>query len=63
MRYRIQIQPLLGAYLCVISSYEDLSSSTRVTSKMYTIQDSDYGHMELVELLGELQREVGESSS
>jgi hypothetical protein len=62
MRYRIQIQPMLDTMLCVIATYDDYGNVMRISSRMYTVSLEQYEHGGLVELLGELQRVVGEST-
>ena len=63
VRYRIQISPLLGSTLCVVSTYDDFGSVLRIASKMYTIDEEFGPHGGLVEILGQLQRLVGESDA
>lgn len=61
MRYRIQIEPMLGCTLIVVTELSDFRGRMTADSKMYTI-DSDIGaHGGFVELLGELQRLIAES--
>jgi hypothetical protein len=63
MRYRIQIHPMMGSTLCVVSTYDELGAVCRITTKMYTIdEDFHYGDA-LVEILGRLQQMMAESQS
>lgn len=60
MRYRIQIEDMLNCTLCVVSEIVTFRGSTTVSSKMYTLEET-YTRDGLVELLGELQRVIGET--
>ena len=58
MRYRIQIHPLLDCTLVTVTSIEEWRGRTTFSTKMYTMQHSDYGSGELAEVLGFLQQEI-----
>jgi hypothetical protein len=60
MRYRIQVEPLLGATLVVITKIEVFRERSTHSTRLYTLE-GDFDHGGLTELLGELQRVVGES--
>jgi hypothetical protein len=63
MRYRIQIEPLLGAIIVVVSELDQFRGVTRTATKMYTLDAEVAEHGGFVEILGELQRLVAESQS
>ena len=62
MRYRIQIEQLLGATLCVVTEVSSNRGRTSMSTKLYTIEGDVMDHGGLVEVLGELQRLIGEST-
>lgn len=62
MRYRIQIEPLLGHTLCVVTELDDYRGRLTATTKLYTLEGETVSHGGIVEVLGELQRIIGESS-
>lgn len=62
MRYRIQIEPLLGTIMVAVTEHDQFRGTVRSSTKLYTL-DGDYdSHGGLVEILGELQRMVAEST-
>ena len=61
MRYRIQIEPMLGATVCVVTEVYGTGGRMGSNSKMYMIEEAVGHHGGLVEILGELQRLIGES--
>ena len=62
MRYRIQIEPLLGATICVVTEFYGTPGKMGTRSLMYTIEEEVGEHGDLVEILGQLQRLVAESA-
>ena len=62
MRYRIQIEPMLGATICVVTELYGTPGRSVFSSRLYTIDEEIGQHGGLVEILGELQRLVGEST-
>lgn len=62
MRYRIQIQGLMGHTLIVVTELDEYGGRVTATTKMYTIEGDSASHGGLVEVLGELQRMIGEST-
>ncbi len=62
MRYRIQIQPMLGHQLIVVTELDEYGGRVTATSKMYTLEAPSAVHGGLIEILGELQRMIGEST-
>jgi len=62
MRYRIQVEEMLGCTLCVVTEIVAYGGSANHTTKMYTLDAVFDRHGGLVELLGELQRLVAEST-
>ena len=62
MRYRIQIEPMLGCTLIVVTELSDFRGRLTADSKMYTLEGEHASHGGLVEVLGELQRIIGEST-
>lgn len=62
MRYRIQIEPMLGATICVVTEIYGSGGRMGTNSKLYTIDDNEDLRAGLVEILGTLQRMVGESA-
>lgn len=61
MRYRIQIESLLDAIICVVTTYEEYGRTLHSRSRLYTLTSDEFHEKDLVEILGALQREVGES--
>jgi hypothetical protein len=61
MRYRIQIESLMDAIVCVVTSYEEYGRTLHSRSRLYTLAADEFKTQDLVEILGQLQREVGES--
>jgi hypothetical protein len=61
MRYRIQIEPVMGYTFCVVTTIDDYGGRSTATTKMYTIESGAHSSSDIVELLGELQRTIGES--
>jgi hypothetical protein len=62
MRYRILINPLLDCTLVTVThTVEDRGRVTHAT-KLYTIEGWFGADPDLVEVLGELQRTIGEST-
>jgi hypothetical protein len=61
MRYRIQIESLLDAVICVVTTYEEYGRTMHSRSRLYTLGADEYKSPDLVEILGELQRMIGES--
>jgi hypothetical protein len=51
----------MGYTFCVVTTIDDYAGRTTATTKMYTIENADYSRNDIVELLGELQRTIGES--
>jgi hypothetical protein len=62
MRYRIQVEPMLGCTLMVVTELSEYGGRLTADSKMYTLDGEVGAHGGLVELLGELQRLVAESA-
>jgi len=62
MRYRIQVEELLGCTLVVVTEIIAYGGRATHTTKMYTLDATFDNHGGLVELLGELQRVVAEST-
>jgi hypothetical protein len=62
MRYRIQIQSLMGGVCCVVTEVVDGGGFSSARSKMYMVEGDDLEHSGLVEVLGQLQRLVAEST-
>jgi hypothetical protein len=62
MRYRIQIEPLLGSTVCVITEIYGTGGRHSTSSRLYTIQEEIGQHGGLVEILGQLQALVAESA-
>jgi hypothetical protein len=62
MRYRIQIEGLMGHTLIVVTEIDSYGGRSTATTKMYTIEGEQASHGGLVEVLGELQRMIGEST-
>lgn len=60
MRYRIQIEEMLGCTLCVVTEIVAYGAHANHTTKLYTLDAVFDHHGGLVELLGELQRVIGE---
>lgn len=61
MRYRIQIEPMLGATICVVTEIYGSVGRMGTHTKMFTIDEEVGDHGGLVEILGQLQRLIGES--
>jgi hypothetical protein len=61
MRYRIQVEPVMGYTFCVVTTIDDYRGRSTATTKMYTIENDGHPGNDLVEILGELQRTIGES--
>jgi hypothetical protein len=61
MRYRIQIEPMLGCTLCVVTEMDSVGGRYWSTTKLYTIDEEIGAHGSLVEVLGQLQRLIAES--
>jgi hypothetical protein len=62
MRVRIQIEPLLGATVCVVTKISTQGGIQRHATKLYTLE-GEFSEWDLVELLGQLQREIGETEA
>jgi hypothetical protein len=58
---RIQILPMLGHVVVVVAELDSFGGRQSRTVRMYTFSEDDYDHGGLVELLGLLQRTMGES--
>jgi hypothetical protein len=52
----------MGGVLCVVTTLHERDGYASATSKMYTIEGDVLEHGGLVEVLGELQRLIGEST-
>jgi hypothetical protein len=61
MRYRITINPMLDCALVVVQTVREHRGRVNAEQKLYTIPGEWFDDEGLVELLGELQRAVGES--
>jgi hypothetical protein len=61
MRYRIQIEPIMGCTLIIVSKFDGFGGRLSSTTKMYTIDEDDVDARDIVEVLGQLQRLIGES--
>jgi hypothetical protein len=62
MRYRIQIEDMLDHTLVIVTDIVAYGSTQSIHSKMYVLQDVRVADG-LVELLGELQRTIGETQA
>lgn len=60
MRYRIQIEELLDNTLVVVTQIDAYGGRSTHTTRLWTLAGR-FDHGGLVELLGELQRIMGES--
>lgn len=62
MRYRIQMEPMLGATICVVTEVYGTAGRMSSHSKMYVIEEGIGEHGTLVDVLGELQRLIAETT-
>jgi hypothetical protein len=62
MRYRIQIQGMLDCTLCTVTEIVEHRGHVSHSTKMYTIQQFPEEPADIIEILGELQRLLGESA-
>jgi hypothetical protein len=62
MRYRIQIEPMLGCTLVVVTELDQWKGRLTADSKLYTLDDDIGAHGSIVEILGTLQRMIGETA-
>ena len=61
MRYRIQIEELLSNTLVVVTEIQAYGGRSTHTTRLWTLQ-GDFSHGGIIELLGELQRVMGEET-
>lgn len=61
MRFKIQVQSLVGHVLVVITEYDEYGPRRSTTQRLYTFPGKVLEQGGLAELLGQLQRELVET--